>query len=534
MQKIKKLKTIHRVVVVMLFVAGITGSFFNNLSCSFADDAITFQELAAQILKEDVGDDNSGQVYTWGLTAKYTGVQNLVPGEGKYKNLLKFLPAIRWYDPTHYFEPRQVVEGEFEGQECVLCHTIQTPGIVKDWKRSGHSKPAKTKSMETEAVVTCDKCHGNNHKSLKMPDLNVCGECHMDKVAQHKAGGAGSHGHAFHRDILENGTLINKPAEEMYGCIACHATIENRCDGCHTRHRFAPSEARRSETCGVCHMGVDHYDYETWSSSYHGKIYKTEGDEWDWNRRLGDWGKRDKDGQVPAPRTPTCAFCHMPRGTHNIQKALTVESGKGRSLVDRGAPQYAEKRKEWIRTCQTCHSPRFAQDQLEAMDAQVKLSFTKVREAFKIVLDLKNEGLLDPMPDGLAPDWFGHNTFSLLPEGEARFYNVSKIEKMVLEMLAYHSTAVYKSAAHFSMNDATNNRGAFAMDRSLVDIKDEASKLRRFARLEEKAGINHVPYDFWEHGEYTDLLMGKKRQDGDVLPETECLHEDVKCIDAKE
>lgn len=506
-------------------------TMINTIPADTAEAQTGFQEVASSIIGEKVGDDSSGDVYKWGLTARYTGVKDLYPGEGKFKNLFKLLPAMKWYDPAHYYEPLDAVEGEFEGQECVLCHTVQTPGIVKDWKRSAHSKPGKTEFMESEQIVTCNQCHGSDHTKLHMPDINVCGKCHMDKVTQYKAGKQGSHAHAFHLDTIENGWQIDKPAEEMHGCAACHGIAENRCDGCHTRHLFSPAEARRSENCGVCHTGVDHYDYEVWSNSYHGKIYKAEGNQWNWNRRLKDWTKPDREGELPSPRTPTCAFCHMPKGTHNIQQASTVNSHMGTYQVDRGAPQYAAKRKQWIKTCQNCHSPRFARDQLEAMDAQINISFTKVREAFQIVLDLQKEGLLDPMPEGLAPDWNGNHAFSLIPHGKERFYNVSKIEKMTYEMLAYHATAVYKSAAHFSMDDVTYNRGGFPMDRMLVDIKDEASKLRRLARLEGKAGIQHIPYDFWSHGEYTDLLNGKNRKEGDVLPESECLHDGVECVD---
>ncbi len=58
-----------------------------------------------------------------------------------------------------------------------------------------------------------------------------------------------------------------------------------------------------------------------------------------------------------------------------------------------------------------------------------------------------------------------------------------------------------------------------AQDRWIVDIKGEASKLRRISTLEERAGIKHKAYDFWKHGEYTDLLLGWKRKDGDVNEE---------------
>ncbi len=58
-----------------------------------------------------------------------------------------------------------------------------------------------------------------------------------------------------------------------------------------------------------------------------------------------------------------------------------------------------------------------------------------------------------------------------------------------------------------SANLQTYELGAFMQDESLVKIKSEASKLRRIRALEAKAGIDHVPYDFWKKGEYTDTLL---------------------------
>ncbi len=133
-----------------------------------------------------------------------------------------------------------------------------------------------------------------------------------------------------------------------------------------------------------------------------------------------------------------------------------------------------------------------------------------------IIVDLYNDSLLDPMPQDLAPDWAGHYTFSLFPGGEGRMFNVSLIEKKAFEMLVYITNAIYKAMAHFGWYGATYGKGAFLQDRWLVDIKGEASKLRRISALEKKVGIEHKAYDFWKHGEYTDLLLGWKRKEGDI------------------
>ncbi|MCC7211378.1 MAG: hydroxylamine oxidoreductase [Candidatus Brocadia sp.] len=474
-------------------------------------DKRTVQQIISELTGEKMGPDNSGDLYHAGLTASYTPPEEVLPGEGKFGKLFGFLPLMRWYDPDHYYTPNMNVSGEFKHEECVMCHTVQTPGIVAQWKKSKHASAEK-------GVVGCDKCHGNNHQQLYMPSWKHCGECHPEQQAGHRAGKIGSHTHAFHVSVIEAPWQIAKPAAEVTACATCHGIAENRCDGCHTRHDFSVAEARKPNNCGICHTGLDHYEYEMYKESYHGMIYESEQHTWDWTKPL-----------KPANyKTPTCAYCHMKDGEHNAQKASTINSHMGTSLVDRGAPKFKEARQNWINTCKGCHSPRFAADQFEAMDEAVKVSFTKWREAMKIVVDLYNEGMLDPMPNDLAPDYAGHYTFSLLG-GEGRMYNVSDIERTSFEMLVYITNSVYKAMAHGAMYGATYGKGAFLQDRWLIQIKGEASRLRRIKALENQVGIQHKAYDFWKHGEYTDLLLGWKRKPGDT-DKSKCMHEGENCL----
>ena len=481
-------------------------------SWSHPKDKRTIQEIISELTSEKTGPDNLGDLYHAGLTATYTGPEETVPGEGKFGKLFRFLPLIRWYDPDHYYTPNMNVSGEFKHDECVMCHTVQTPGIVAQWKKSKHA-------VATEkGVVGCDKCHGNNHQQLHMPSWKHCGECHPEQKAGHRGGKIGSHTYAFHVSVVEATWQIAKPEAEVTGCATCHAIVENRCDGCHTRHDFSVAEARKPNNCGICHTGLDHYEYEMYTESYHGMIYEAEQHTWDWTKPM----------KPENYKTPTCAFCHMKDGEHNVQKASTINSHMGTSLVDRGAPKFRESRQNWINTCKGCHSPRFAADQLEAMDEAVKVSFTKWREAMKIVVDLYNDGMLDPMPSDLAPDYAGHYTFSLVG-GEGRMFTVSDIECKSFEMLVYITNAIYKAMAHGAMYGATYGKGAFLQDRWLVQIKGEASRLRRIKALENHVGIQHKAYDFWKHGEYTDLLLGWKRKAGDV-DKSACKHEGENCM----
>ena len=140
---------------------------------------LTTQEYYAKLRDQNIDVDDSGIIFAGGgLTATYTGPEKLFPAYGKYGSLFSFLPLIRWYDPDHYynsaeFHPESPVQGTFKSDECIVCHSIQTPGIVAQWRRSEHAGPSSGKP-----AVGCDGCHGSDHQKLTMPSYNKCGECH--------------------------------------------------------------------------------------------------------------------------------------------------------------------------------------------------------------------------------------------------------------------------------------------------------------------------------------------------------------------
>ncbi len=127
--------------------------------CTYAaDKALTFQEEMAKLMGQKAGPDNTGDVrHMGGLTGYYTGPKELFPGKGKYGALYNFLPLIRWYDPDYYynsdkFHPGSSIEGLYKGEQCILCHEVENPGIVALWRRSKHASPGIGKE-----VVGCEK-----------------------------------------------------------------------------------------------------------------------------------------------------------------------------------------------------------------------------------------------------------------------------------------------------------------------------------------------------------------------------------------
>ena len=72
---------------------------------SHPTDKRTIQQIISEITGEKTGPDNSGDLYSGGLTATYTRPEEVLPGEGKFGKLFGFLPLIRWYVPTIIIRP---------------------------------------------------------------------------------------------------------------------------------------------------------------------------------------------------------------------------------------------------------------------------------------------------------------------------------------------------------------------------------------------------------------------------------------------
>lgn len=460
--------------------------------------------------------DNSGKVFFSGLAAKYMGYpEGGPPWPGKYGRFYRTLPAYRYYIPDSMYNrdevrPSNPIKGTFEAKQCLGCHSVITPGIVRDWKKSRHS------TLEPTAVG-CETCHGNNHQKLFMPSAKTCGatDCHETQYSEQIQGGIGSHASCSSFAQVECAWSIERPPGDTAGCVFCHTSAEERCSTCHQRHQFSPWVARRSEQCKTCHWGKDHRDWEAYDIGMHGVVYQ-----------VNKWDPEQFDFEKPLSEAdyvgPTCQYCHMRGGHHNVQRFSTVYTSMGMSMADRGAPIWTEKRDRWVSVCDDCHSPRFAREILQAMDESVKDAGLKYRETFKIAEDLYLDGLDEPMPKDLAPDWSGQHIWSLKigayhgtefggqegESGEFRMSNCSDITRTCFESVGYWQTYIFKGMAHGSWNDATYCDGSFGMDRWLVRVKDTASRIRRLAAIEKKVGINWVPDDFWKHGEWLDQLTG--------------------------
>ncbi len=155
-------------------------------------------------------------------------------------------------------------------EECLGCHIIATPGIVKDWLSSRHSRTVPAEAMEkrplerrisatslpenlSRVAVGCFECHGRNtdrHADSFQHNgytINVivspddCAACHPQEAEQYR----GSKKAMAHRNLMENpvyrtltdsilgqktwvgGSFQSAPASGNAlheTCLACHGT----------------------------------------------------------------------------------------------------------------------------------------------------------------------------------------------------------------------------------------------------------------------------------------------------------------------
>ncbi len=234
-------------------------------------------------------------------------------------------------------------------------------------------------------------------------------------------------------------------------------------------------------------MGFDHAQWEMWSSSKNGVIYRVD---------------------MESGRAPVCQTCHMPKGDHGVStswgyfalrspepdkewekyrksilKGLGVlhPDGRPRSWEERVArgqlftisllEEWKEKREKMIKICSQCHAANYAREELKKCDEILKQADKLMSEAIEIVADLYREGHLERAEDYPAfPDLM-------------RFYEIpTPIEQKLFTMLMDHRMKTFQGAFHTNPN-YTLWLGWAEMKKGLVKIKEEARKIRERATI---------------------------------------------------
>jgi hydroxylamine dehydrogenase len=384
-------------------------------------------------------------------------------------------------------------------EDCAACHKEQTPNIVSDWELSLHK----------EAGIGCMVCHGDPHmegdEQGRLPTPETCARCHETQVEQFKGG---KHAVAW-ASMKAMPTVHWQPMalmEGMKGCGGCHKiglkTDEEMvelakggagfgvasCDACHTRHIFSAREARQPQACRTCHMGIDHPQWEMYSSSKHGVRFLLKQ-----NKVLPE-----------AVAAPTCQICHMPEGNHAVRTAwgflavrlpmpddekwaadrVTILQGLG-VLDPEGNPtarldvvkradvarltqeDWQQERDKMLKICNRCHALGFAKGELEKGDQMIQESDRLMAEAIRIVTRLYADGTLQ------KPKNYAYRHVDLLTFHDAP----TVIEQRLFRMFLEHRMRTFQGIFHANP-DYAFWYGWSEMQQDLTEIKALAEGMR--------------------------------------------------------
>jgi hydroxylamine dehydrogenase len=331
-----------------------------------------------------------------------------------------------------------------------------------------------------------------------MPTPKVCAQCHENRVAQfmdEKRYGFPSHALAMERAV-DAKHFADKPKAEVAACLQCHS-VATKCDSCHTRHRFSAAEARRPEACVTCHSGPPHPDDDSYYASAHGKKYLTEAAKQDWSKPLAK-------GNYAAP---TCAYCHMHEGRHQVADKTIWKFGLLEVTPNTSGNEV--RRAAWVKVCSDCHEARWSAEQLKGLDRERKQAWVKLYRAEHLLKDLRSDNLLHPGPRERPPypmdaveKFFPRARIGYYDGQASAFYNTSPIERDYFEMWYFANLGAYKSAAHG--DDVAVKRWHSIMDQSLANMEARAKALRAQGEAEKKSlGRRADPGRLWLDGEYT-------------------------------
>ena len=232
-------------------------------------------------------------------------------------------------------------------------------------------------------------------------------------------------------------------------------------------------------------MGLDHEQIEYYRTSKHGVISEI-----------------DRN----TTRVPTCVTCHVDGGTHDVSLGITLGTvSQGAFISDRNSgdtyvtdpngivqrsitlEDFNSGRAKMLSICSRCHSASFATDVLVRADEIKRQSDARAGEAIRIIKNLEEDGLLDPMPGNRPPNPVTGNNLTLT--GQQTYTNTSGIEAEFFELYKYALVHAWKGAYHMNP-DYAHWYGWAQLNLQLDKIKGEDRMLRRLAALEnaEKTG----------------------------------------------
>jgi hypothetical protein len=166
------------------------------------------------------------------------------------------------------------------------------------------------------------------------------------------------------------------------------------CTACHSRHKFQVRMAREPESCGKCHLGPDHPQYEVYNESKHGIAFRANRERMNLDAHPWVVGQ---DYDV----APTCATCHMgatrgQRSTHDVGKRI---SWTLRPAISEKVEHWEERRSAMQEVCSTCHAKQQVENFYRQFDGVVNLYNEKFAKPGRDLINvLAQTGAITPSP----------------------------------------------------------------------------------------------------------------------------------------
>ena len=198
--------------------------------------------------------------------------------------------------------------GTYEETDCLACHRMATPDVVKEWTKGAHAVKG----------VTCISCHGNDHRFIAKKrghvSASTCGECHQNQYVDFRES-AHLQGHPVAATSKFN--VISTRLLNIKDCKECHKLglsyefdrVGGSCNACHPSHKFSVADAKAYDACEKCHIGgPEHSQLDTSERSIFGKV-----------QSMRSHGLITND-------LVTCQSCHGPNKSHNFSKTFLPQN----------------------------------------------------------------------------------------------------------------------------------------------------------------------------------------------------------------
>ncbi len=345
------------------------------------------------------------------------------------------------------YVPRGFTVAEARAIQNALAETL--PLAWDAFRKSAHYREGMT-CVTCHVELKWDSASGSvDMASLQRVPPERCAECH-----EHEYDGFRKSRHfkavTVFTEVVRYKALGGYPAMQQQGCNRCHEPIGQSCSACHPAHLFEPPRPPKDEFggCQRCHLGPDHHQLESYTSSVHYQVARARGD-----------------------GIPNCVFCHTSdENTHHIFRI--------KGTKDHGRTALMSK-------CTKCHSEQFARQAFEGIDA-VKHETNKIVDAARqIIRGLYADGILTRVPGSLVDET---GLPALNPNLTAYDQHIHPIENLMFRMFKYDAVATIAGAQHFSAV-RTHWYGHAQLMETYNRIRQMARELRFLHMLSKKLGV---------------------------------------------